>query len=484
MRLPIFSRFIALICVLACANTTYGQSVGISGSAITPNPESILELKTTTQGVLLPRLTSAERTTLTSTPLVIAHKGLTIFNTTTDMYNYWDGTQWVVMQTAAATTGVHIENQNTLDQPADFRISGDGTVKSALGIGAQASLATSRVLIHDASGTAGELQLLIRDNASSPILAVEDIGRVGIGTLAPTNKLHIENNAVDNSLQDLVKLQVHTSVPGNGGGIQFSNRWNSGSTYWTMARIAAIEQNGFGGQLVFSTNLGTGSGDDITVEAMRIDENGYVGIGTPTPLTGLHINKPEGAGSGYLGVGIGGGPSGNAKIELRGGTTPYIDFSNDAGIDYDGRFRLLSDDQLIVEGASFGIGIAPLEALHVSGNVRISGLSAGGNVQADGSGNLIISTNLPANDADYIWNQNAVNQGANFRINGWGETYGLKINAPDGEKIQLTSAGAAGSKIRHTSGWAIDYHAGPGNTTTTGSHRFYTTAQNIYIESD
>lgn len=38
------------------------------------------------------------------------------------------------------------------------------------------------------------------------------------------------------------------------------------------------------------------------------------------------------------------------SLELRG-ATPFIDFSNDAAIDYDARLRLLSDDVLAVEGA-------------------------------------------------------------------------------------------------------------------------------------
>ena len=43
-----------------------------------------------------------------------------------------------------------------------------------------------------------------------------------------------------------------------------------------------IEESGFGGALIFETNNGSGSSDTTTVEAMRIDEFGNIGIGGVT----------------------------------------------------------------------------------------------------------------------------------------------------------------------------------------------------------
>ena len=91
-------------------NKTIAQSVGISGTAITPDSESILELRSTTKGVLLPRLTAAQRITLTSAPLGAGDKGLTIFNTSTNRYNYWDGSQWVEMATSSAVTSITLDD--------------------------------------------------------------------------------------------------------------------------------------------------------------------------------------------------------------------------------------------------------------------------------------------------------------------------------------------------------------------------------------
>jgi len=46
-----------------------------------------------------------------------------------------------------------------------------------------------------------------------------------------------------------------------------------------------------------------------------------------------------------------------ASIELRGTGTPYIDFSNDASTDYDGRMILTNNDALSVEGADLNANV-------------------------------------------------------------------------------------------------------------------------------
>ena len=57
-----------------------------------------------------------------------------------------------------------------------------------------------------------------------------------------------------------------------------------------MARIKAIEEPGYGGALIFETNNGSGSGDTTTVEAMRIDEFGNIGINNASPSYNLDID--------------------------------------------------------------------------------------------------------------------------------------------------------------------------------------------------
>lgn len=62
-----------------------GSKVGIG----TGSPDAVLDISSTTSGILIPRLTTAERDLIVS-PSV----GLQIFNTTTKCFNVWTGSSW------------------------------------------------------------------------------------------------------------------------------------------------------------------------------------------------------------------------------------------------------------------------------------------------------------------------------------------------------------------------------------------------------
>lgn len=64
-----------------------GQSVGISNSLITPDASSILELRTTSKGLLIPRMTTTQRDAIISPA-----NGLIIFNTDIEKVNFYDTT--------------------------------------------------------------------------------------------------------------------------------------------------------------------------------------------------------------------------------------------------------------------------------------------------------------------------------------------------------------------------------------------------------
>lgn len=118
--------FLAALALLSLPFAARAQSVGI-GTA-TPNPAAALELQSTTKGLLLPRLTQAERNALGTGLIAPAVAGLVIYQTdnTPGLYAY-NGAAWVLL--SPDNLGNHIATQ-TLDLNNE-RLS--GTATAALG---------------------------------------------------------------------------------------------------------------------------------------------------------------------------------------------------------------------------------------------------------------------------------------------------------------------------------------------------------------
>lgn len=119
-----------------------------------------------------------------------------------------------------------------------------------------------------------------------------------------------------------------------------------------------------------------------TLGNSQVFDNGTsVGIGTTSPVGRLDV-----VGDAYVRTAVGSnnilwlrGGDANIGFELRSGSsggTPYIDFANDASVDFDARLRLTADGRLAFEGTSVGIGAtSPQDPLDVAGAVRFNSSS-------------------------------------------------------------------------------------------------------------
>jgi hypothetical protein len=84
-----------------------GGSVGIGTS--TPNSSSKVEISSTTQGFLMPRMTKAQRNTITNPTT-----GLIIFQTdNTPGFYYYNGTSWIAISGTGSASGIG-SDANTL----------------------------------------------------------------------------------------------------------------------------------------------------------------------------------------------------------------------------------------------------------------------------------------------------------------------------------------------------------------------------------
>ena len=118
---------------LAQAQTPAGVGIGTT----MPAPSAALEVRSTTQGLLLPRLTLAQRNAMGTGSIAAPVPGLVIYqtNNTPGLYAY-DGTGWVRL--AADNLGNHTATQN-LNLADNLLVGGTASTPGTTGIGIDAN---------------------------------------------------------------------------------------------------------------------------------------------------------------------------------------------------------------------------------------------------------------------------------------------------------------------------------------------------------
>lgn len=94
----------------------FEQSISINDDGSDPHGDAILDLKSTSQGLLIPRMTSAQRTAITGT------EGLMVYDTETNNFWFHDGSNWASIG-SASTDSVIIQSAIKL-KPNDSNSSG------------------------------------------------------------------------------------------------------------------------------------------------------------------------------------------------------------------------------------------------------------------------------------------------------------------------------------------------------------------------
>ncbi|MCA6364985.1 MAG: hypothetical protein IM638_18285 [Bacteroidetes bacterium] len=92
MKAPAFSLFITVFAVIVFCSVLPAQNVGINATGATPDASAMLDVVSTTRGLLIPRMTSAQRTAI-ATPAT----GLYVYDTTTNSFWFYNGTIWTEM---------------------------------------------------------------------------------------------------------------------------------------------------------------------------------------------------------------------------------------------------------------------------------------------------------------------------------------------------------------------------------------------------
>ncbi len=93
--------------LLFAINLATAQNVGINEDNSSPNSKAILDVKSTTKGVLLPRMTTNQRTSMS---LNLTNTAMVVYDTDLKNYFFWDGMEWEYFggnYWMSNTTGIH-----------------------------------------------------------------------------------------------------------------------------------------------------------------------------------------------------------------------------------------------------------------------------------------------------------------------------------------------------------------------------------------
>ncbi|GGD42555.1 hypothetical protein GCM10011514_03160 [Emticicia aquatilis] len=97
---------------LDVAGTVLAQSIGINATSAAPNTNAMLDISSTTKGMLIPRMTTAQRNAIAATA------GLVVYDTTLKGFWFNDGTTWQPMNpswdTDESKTYTHAFNNATV----------------------------------------------------------------------------------------------------------------------------------------------------------------------------------------------------------------------------------------------------------------------------------------------------------------------------------------------------------------------------------
>src|SRR5690348_16574264 len=92
--------FIILLLCLSAQHIAAQQGVAVNTTGTTANPSAILDVSSTAKGILIPRMTNAQLTAISTPPA-----GLMVYQTDIDSgFYYYTGARWVQMAAVDTST--------------------------------------------------------------------------------------------------------------------------------------------------------------------------------------------------------------------------------------------------------------------------------------------------------------------------------------------------------------------------------------------
>lgn len=294
-RLFRFLFFTAALCFFTCAGfTSSAQSVGVGTAS--PNASAILDVTSTTKGVLYPRMTTTQRNAITSPAT-----GLTIFNTTTNCLEFYVGSAWQPIAcgcTAAPSTPSSIVG--TLSSLCKTPTTYTYSVPAVLGASSYTWAVTG-----DASAT------IVGQGAN--VVTVTYSGTTGTAITA------YASNSCGNSstTSSAISFLVAPSAPGTisyTGSASGTNFCTSATATFSVTNVAGLTYNW---TLPSGCTITAGSGTNSITATLSssVVSSGAVSV------TASNCNATGSASTLTINIGTGGSPSAPGTISYTGNVT-------------------------------------------------------------------------------------------------------------------------------------------------------------------
>jgi hypothetical protein len=123
--------------------------------------------------------------------------------------------------------------------------------------------------------------------AANQQFTIKQSGNVGIGTISPENKLHVQQSGLFTGIQNTAGIRIKSDGGSAIGNYHGTLALSKGTGSVAISAVQEATDSDVMGMAFFTHPSATGG--SAAVEQMRIDQNGNVGIGTLSPVTKLEV---------------------------------------------------------------------------------------------------------------------------------------------------------------------------------------------------